>query len=200
MTGRRIVVVLTARRIGSLVIDLRQLDRLGVDPSCMSAAMLDVDGMVCAHCVQLGKAERSTFCCLGVVVFEAEHPLARRRLRCPLAKRFQNVSNRPKIAIHHTQMRETGLCWMRMRVNEARQYSLAAEIDFLCRPTGQCQHLVIRSDGQKSSAGNRYRLRPRLSRIDGPEVSVKKDHLRFDTIHGKQREKSQCTQPKNKLA
>src|SRR5207253_1076184 len=94
---------------------------------------------------------------------------------------------------------------MRVRIDEARQHRLSAQVNFLRLAGGKRQHFVIRSDRKKSSARNRHRLRSRLPRIDRPEVSVVENKFRVGAVDrkkvaGKQREGSDGTHTENKLA
>ena len=76
MARRGIAIILAAGRIGSMVINLCQFDRLRVDPGRVPAAMLDEHGMVGNGSIQLVTSQRPTFDCLRIVVLEAQHPFA----------------------------------------------------------------------------------------------------------------------------
>ena len=54
------------------------LQRQRIYPGRMPAAMLNKDRMIGRRTVEIANCERPTFGSLSVVVFEAEHPLARR--------------------------------------------------------------------------------------------------------------------------
>src|SRR6266446_2482048 len=91
-----------------------------------------------------------------------------------------------------------------MRIDEARQHRLSAQINFLRIAGGECQHFVVRSDREKSTAGNGHGLRSRLTWIDRPKVSVVKNKFGLGAVDGKkvagkQREGSDGTHTENKL-
>src|SRR6266446_1985913 len=101
-------------------------------------------------------------------------------------------------------MRKASLGRMRVRIDEARQHRLSAQINFLRIARGECQHFVVRSDGEKSSAGKSHGLRSRLTWIDRPETSVVKNKFGLGAVDGKkvagkQREGSDGTDTENKL-
>src|SRR5258708_8925767 len=89
---------------------------------------------------------------------------------------------------------------MRVRIDEARLHRLSAQVNFCRLAGGKRQHFVIRSDREKSSAGNRHGVRSRLARIDRPETSVVKNKFRLGAVDGKKRESSDGTHTENKLA
>src|SRR6266404_742740 len=93
---------------------------------------------------------------------------------------------------------------MRVRIDEAGQHRLPAQVNFLRLASGKRQHFVIRSDREKSSAGNRHGLRSRLVRINRPKISVVKNKFGLGAVDGKQvarkqREGSDGTHTENKL-
>ena len=166
--------------------------------------MLDVCRMAGNGSVELLTRQRSAFDCLRVVVFEAQHPFSGRRFRCSFAQRLQDVGNGAQIAIHHAQVRKASLRGMRVRIDEAGQHRLSAQIKFFRIAGGERQQFVIRSDGEKSSAGNGHGLRSRLTRIDCPDVSVVKNKFGLGAVDGKQvsgkhRERSDGTHTVHKL-
>ena len=146
MAGRGIAIILAARGIGSVVVNLCQLDRLRVDPRRVSATVLDEYRMVGNRGIQFCARQRPSFGGLRVVVLEAQHPFARRRFRRAFTQRFQDVGNGAQIAIHHAEMRKARLRRMRVRIDEAGQYRLSAQVNFLRITCGKRQHFVIRSD------------------------------------------------------
>src|SRR6202022_3029941 len=92
-----------------------------------------------------------------------------------------------------------------MRIDEARQHRLSAQINFLRTAGGECQPFVVRSDREKSSARNRHGLRSCLARINCPEVSVVENEFRLGAVKGKKVGRKQCeccygTHTENKLA
>src|SRR6266853_4031577 len=89
---------------------------------------------------------------------------------------------------------------MRVRVDEARQHGLSAQVNFLRIAGGKRQHFVIRSDRMKSSPRNRHGLRSLLTWIDRPETCVVKNKFGLGAVDGKKRESSDGTHTKNELA
>src|SRR2546427_10993426 len=90
--------------------------------------MVNVRGMIWNGGIQIGNVQGAAIFRLRVVVFEAENPVAGRSLRGALAQRRLNRRDRTKVAIYHAQMRQSGCSWVRVRVDEARQHGLTAEI------------------------------------------------------------------------
>jgi len=132
MAGRRIAIILAARGIGSMVINLCQLNCLRIDPSRMAAAMLDEHRMIGYGGVQLFARQWPSFGRFRVVVFEAQHPFALRCFRRAFTQGLQDLGNGAQIAIHHTQVRKARLRRMRVRVDEAGQHRFSAQVNFLC--------------------------------------------------------------------
>lgn len=68
---------------------------------------------------------------------------------------------------------------MCVRIDESRQHSLAREIDFAAARVRKVENFFIRTDSEESAIAYGYGLRSWRSRIDGPEISVVKNKVRF---------------------
>src|SRR5262249_13279113 len=126
----RIAVIMTAGWISRALADARAGERELVDVGGVTAAMLDVNRMRGGCAVEIANRQPAALSSLGVVVFEAEHPGARRRARGALAQRGNDGLDGSQIAVDRTQMAETGLGGMRVSIDEPRHDCLFAEVDF----------------------------------------------------------------------
>jgi len=80
---------------------------------------------------------------------------------------------------------------MGVRIDEAGQYSVAREIDFLSPACRQREHLFVRAHCQKSSARDRHCLGPRLARIHRPDIGVIENEIWFGALQPEKRQRAQ---------
>src|SRR6266576_4997924 len=112
----------------------------------MAAAMLDEYRMIGKCGVEILKREWTPLGRFGVVVFETQHPLSRRRFGSALAQGLQNVSDGTQVTIDHPQVRDASFGRMRVRIDEPGQDRLAPEIEFLRIPGSEREDFIIRSN------------------------------------------------------
>src|SRR5690349_9858334 len=81
-------------------------------------------------------------------------------------------------------MSESGLRRMRVSVDEARENSFPAEIDFLGTTGCAGEDFLVGAAGKESSVGDCDCLCSRLTRAHGPDIGVVKDKIWFGSIYG----------------
>ena len=124
--------------------------------------MRDHHRMVRRSEVEVVARERPAFHRLGVIVLEAEHPLAGRRLSGARADRFDNFFNGAQIAVHLPKVHATRHARVCVRVDEAGHDRLALQVDDFRSGRRERPHLVVAAHGQKPTVRDGNRLRPRL--------------------------------------
>src|SRR5215472_1978491 len=129
--GGGIVIDFSAGWVRSLVGDAGFLERQRIAIARVAAAMFDRDRMIGKGGVEIGEVKRAAIGGFGVVVFEAENPVAWGCFGGAFAESGLNGRNRAEIAIDHAQMHQAGLGGMGVGINESREDGFAAEIDFL---------------------------------------------------------------------
>lgn len=75
-----------------------------------------------------------------------------------------------------------------MRVNEAGNDGLSAEVNLDGARVGEPAHFLIRPDREEAPAGDGHCLRARLTSVNGDDVAVVEDRLRrvvFESDNGK---------------
>jgi hypothetical protein len=153
-------------------------EREGVHVTRMAAAVLDVDGMVRRRRVEVLARDEAPLRGLGVVVLEADHPFARRRLRGALAYRILDRPDGAQVAVDHSQVHATGRGGMAMPVDEARRDGLSTEVDDCRAAAGERAHLGVGADRQDVLARNRDGLGARLSRVHREDDPVLEHEVR----------------------
>src|SRR2546430_16376848 len=88
-------------------------------------------------------------------------------------------------------MHQAGLGGMRVRVNETRDDSFSAEVDFLGSGTGKIQNVGIAPHGKESASRNSHGLGARLPVIHRQDVAVIKDKFRLLLFQGKERKRGE---------
>src|SRR5947207_13348135 len=88
-------------------------------------------------------------------------------------------------------MHQAGLGGMRVRVNETRDDSFSAEVDFLGSGTSKIQNVGIAPHGKKSASRNSHGLGARLPVIHRPNVSVIKDKFRLFLFQREERKRGE---------
>src|SRR5205809_548523 len=91
-------------------------------------------------------------------------------------------------------MHQAGLGGMRVRVNETRDDSFSAEVDFLGSGTSKIQNVGIATQGKKSSSRNSHGLGARLPVIHRQNVSVIKDKFRLFLFQREERKRGECAE------
>jgi hypothetical protein len=145
----------------------------------VTAAVLDVHGMIGNGGIQIGDGERAAVIRLGVVVFETKDPFADGSFSGPLAKRCLNGGNGTEVTIHHAKVREAGFGGVGVSINEARKDRFTAEIEFAGSRAGKIQNVRIASDREKSAAGNGHSLSAGFSAVHGENIGVVQDEIRL---------------------
>src|SRR5215472_19322696 len=86
LSGCRVAVNLPARRIGSLLVDAGHSKGERIRIRGVTAAMVDVHGVIGNRGVQVGNRERAALIRFRVVIFEAENPFSRGSFRGAFAQ------------------------------------------------------------------------------------------------------------------
>ena len=79
--------------------------------------------------IQIVARQLAAFLGLGVVVLEADDPVAGRRLGGALADGVLNIRDGAEVAIHPSQVPDAGVGRVRMRIDEAGHDGLAANVE-----------------------------------------------------------------------
>src|SRR6266571_9562585 len=97
----------------------------------MCAAMFNKHRVIRRSSIKILTSEPATIPSLRIIVFESEHPRARRKLRSPLPNGGLDISNRTEITINFPQVASAGEARMSVGVDEPRNDGFTVQVDLL---------------------------------------------------------------------
>jgi hypothetical protein len=156
--------------------------------------MLHEDGVIARDRVEVVAREAAALGGLGVVVLEADDPVARRRARGPLAQRALDRGDRPQVAIDLLEVSVARVGRMRVGVDEAGHHRLAVEVGLPRTRRDQIQDVIVAPDREQPIAGDRQGLCGGLGGVHREDVPVVEDRVRLSARGRQQRERSERSQ------
>ena len=139
--------------------------------------MTDVDRVIRRGHIEVVARDEAALRGLGVVVLEADHPLARRRLRGALAHRVLDGLDGAQVAVDEAKVPPAGVGGVAVPVDETGHDSAAAEVDSLRARHGQRVDVGVRADREDAVPRDRDRLGGGLSRVDRDQLAVSQDEV-----------------------
>ena len=156
--------------IRGVLIDLGALQRPRVHERRMTATVVHDHRVVRSCGVEVGALQRPRR--LGVVVEEADDPLARRRGGGFGMNGVLDSLYGVHLQCHLRQQRDAPIAGMGVRVVEAGRHPLAAQIDTPRARSRQGEHLRAGADRQHARPAHGQGLRLRLARAHGEDGAV----------------------------
>jgi hypothetical protein len=115
----------------------------GVAVDRVAAAMLDTNRMIGDGGVEISNGEGAAVGSFGVVVLEAEDPVADGSFGRAFAQSELDGRDGAEIAIDHAEVHESGHGRVRVRVNEAGENGFGGEVNFFGSGSGKVEDVVI---------------------------------------------------------
>src|SRR5688572_10619280 len=140
--------------------------------------MRDVHGMARRGGVEVFARDEALLRGLGVVVLESGDPFAGRSLRGPLAHCVLDRGDGTQVAVDEAQVAASGVGGVAVRVDEAGDDRLAAEVDFSGVRAGEVEDVGLGADGENAPTADCDRLGLRLPGIHRQKTAVVQDQLR----------------------
>ena len=163
-------------RIGRVVRDARELERLAVVPTRMAAAVRDDDGMFRGRFVEIFLRQRPIQ--LRVVELEAIDPQAGRGgLRLP-ANRGLYLAHRLHVRVDAVQLLHAA--WMAVTIDEPRRHEHLLRVDHARARRRDVANLARRSDRDETAVLHGERFCARARRIAREHARVDDDEIGLD--------------------